>query len=320
MPTVSVCIPTYNRSQLLSYAIASVQAQTFTDFEIIVCDDGSRDNTPAMMAELTDPRIRYIRHEQNIGKSNNMISGFEAAQGEYFIKFDDDDRLTPQFLSQTVAVLEQHPEIDFVSTDHWVIDSENQRDVTVTNANSERWGRTTLAVGKVVPLLSRVFVNQSLQVGATLFRKRVLDEVNYMRPNLQNCEDNDLFVRLALAGKQAYYLPERLMEYRFHPEQHGIGREIPYLKDKIQYLDFYNFDNPELENIRQKRLQETQLLLGLRLIEIGETDAGRKLVEQGKAYSPQKARIGQLLATLPTSMRPFLFAIVRSLKSVAQAS
>jgi glycosyltransferase involved in cell wall biosynthesis len=51
-----------------------------------------------------------------------MISGFQAAQGEYFIKFDDDDRLTPEFLSKTVAVLEAHPHIDWVSTDHWVID------------------------------------------------------------------------------------------------------------------------------------------------------------------------------------------------------
>jgi glycosyltransferase involved in cell wall biosynthesis len=122
MPKVSVCIPTYNRSHYLTGAIASVQAQNYSDFELIVCDDGSQDGTPELMATLTDPRIHYLRHTTNIGKSNNMISGFQAAQGEYFIKFDDDDRLTPEFLSKTVAVLEAHPHIDWVSTDHWVID------------------------------------------------------------------------------------------------------------------------------------------------------------------------------------------------------
>ncbi|MEM6521511.1 MAG: glycosyltransferase, partial [Cyanobacteria bacterium P01_C01_bin.70] len=311
MVKASVCIPTYNRVHYLAEAIASVQQQTFPDWEVIVCDDGSQDNTPNFMATLTDPRIRYIRHERNIGKSNNMISGYAAAQGEYFIKFDDDDRLTPDFLQKTAAVLEQHPEIDLVSTDHWVINPQSQRQPALTDANSQRWGRTTLPAGPVANLTAQVFVQQSLQIGATLLRKRVLDEVSYMRPNLQNCEDNDLLVRLALMGKQAYYLPERLMEYRFHPEQQGIGRAIPYLQDKIHYLELYQFENAELESIRQQRLRETQLLLGLRLVEVGETRKGKELLKMGKAHSAQKAQIGQLIAAFPPPVRPALFAILR---------
>ncbi|MGD1858906.1 MAG: glycosyltransferase family 2 protein [Leptolyngbyaceae cyanobacterium] len=320
MVKASVCIPTYNRVHYLAEAIASVQQQTFTDWEVIVCDDGSPDDTPNFMATLTDPRIRYIRHERNIGKSNNMISGYAAAQGEYFIKFDDDDRLTPDFLQKTAAVLEQYPEIDLVSTDHWVINPQSQRELKLTEANSQRWGRTTLPIGPVENLTARVFVQQSLQIGATLFRKRVLDEVSYMRPNLQNCEDNDLLMRLALTGKQAYYLPERLMEYRFHPEQQGIGRAIPYLQDKMHYLELYQFENAELESIRQERLRETQLLLGLRLVEVGETHKGKELLRMGKTYSAQKARIGQLIAALPPIMRPALFAALRRLKSSPQTS
>ena len=314
MVKVSVCIPTYNRVHYLAEAIASVQQQTFPDWELLVCDDGSRDDTPDFMASLTDDRIRYLRHEQNIGKSNNMISGYAAAQGEYFIKFDDDDRLTPEFLEKTAAILNQHGDIDLVGTDHWVINSDSQHEPALTETNSERWGRTTLPAGPIANLTARVFVQQSLQIGATLFRKRVLDEVSYMRPNLQNCEDNDLLVRLALAGKRAYYLPERLMEYRFHPEQQGIGRAIPYLRDKLQYLNLYQFTDDELEAIRQQRLQETQLLLGLRLIEVGETAEGKALLHQGKAHSAPKAKIGQLIAAFPPAMRPLLFSALRRLK------
>lgn len=307
MPKVSVCIPTFNRSTLLPFAITSVLQQTYSDFEVIVCDDGSTDDTAQVMAYFTDPRVRYIRHAQNIGKSNNMRSGFAAATGEYFIKFDDDDRLTPNFLADTVHVLINHPAVDFVGTDHWIIDQSNQRDMKATELNSEKWGRKDLETGVVSDLLETVFVRQSFQVGATLFRRQALLDVDFMRPNLQNCEDNDLFVRLALAGKQGYYLNDRLMEYRVHAEQQGIHRAVPYLKDKLLYLNSYQFASKKLERIRQARLRETQLLLGLRLIQLGETQTGRQLIWAGQTASLLKAWVGLGLSLLPLALRKQVF-------------
>ncbi|MBD2771890.1 glycosyltransferase family 2 protein [Iningainema tapete] len=314
VPKVSVCIPTYNRANLLPFAIESVQKQTYQDFEIIVCDDGSQDSTPELMSQLTDNRIKYIRHGQNIGKSNNMRSGFDAAMGEYFIKFDDDDRLTPEFLARTVAILEQNSSIDFVGTDHWVIDINNVRDREATQRNSQRWGRTNLPVGIVENLLEVVFVNQSFQIGATLFRRQTLKELGFMQPNWQNCEDNDLFIRLASSGKKGYYIPELLMEYRFHTQQQEINRAIRYLYDKMRYLQNYKFDSEKLEKIRLQRLTETQLLLGLRLIETGETQKGRELVLAGKSCSPTKAWTGLGLSILPVSWRGKAFDLVRRIR------
>jgi glycosyltransferase involved in cell wall biosynthesis len=311
MPKFTICIPTFNRAHFLPFAIDSVFAQTELDWELIICDDGSIDGTPELMRRYTDKRVYYLRHPQNVGKSNNMRSGFEAATGEYFMKFDDDDRITPEFLAKAGAVLDQHPEIGFVGTDHWVIDPQNQRNEAVTDANSKKWGRSELAAGVPENLLETVFVKQSFQIGATLFRRRALLDVGYMRPNIQNCEDNDLLVRLALAGKQGYYLPERLMEYRFHPEQQGIGRAIPYLKDKITYLENFEFAAADLETIRQSRLAETKLLLGLRLIEQGETTAGRELVQAGKSASTGKAIAGLAFSILPMTIRKQAFALVR---------
>jgi glycosyltransferase involved in cell wall biosynthesis len=315
MPKVSVCIPTYNRSQLLPQAIQSVLAQTEPDFELIICDDGSTDDTALQMAQYNDSRIHYIRHPHNIGKSNNMRSGFEAATGNYFIKFDDDDRLTPDFLAQTTAILDRHPEIDFVGTDHWVINSEGDRDLSLTDANSKKWGRTDLPHGKIKDLLKIVFVDQCLQVGATLFRRQALVDVGYMRPNIQNCEDNDLFVRLALAGKQAFYCGDRLMEYRFHAEQQGIHRAIPYFRDKIRYLENFDFADEALEKVRRDRLVETQLLLGLRLIETGDTQKGRELVRAGKTASPAKGLAGLGLSLLPLGLRQQGFQLLRQVKA-----
>ena len=149
MAKVSVCIPTYNRANLLPYAVNSVLNQTYNDFELIITDDGSKDNTAEVVSQWNDSRIRYIRHLQNIGKSNNMRSGFDAATGEYFIKFDDDDGLTPDFLEKSIFILDRNPSIDFVGTDHWVIDINNQRDQKVSKLNSQKWGRTQLSEGIV---------------------------------------------------------------------------------------------------------------------------------------------------------------------------
>lgn len=314
MPKISICVPTFNRVNLLSFAIESVLQQTYQDFELIVCDDGSQDSTPELMSQYIDGRIKYIRHPQNIGKSNNMRSGFDAAEGEYFMKFDDDDRLTPDFLSRTVVILEKDSSLDFVGTDHWVIDLNNFRDEEKTQKNSQRWGRTSLSAGVVDNLLEVVFVNQSFQIGATLFRHQTLQELGFMQPNWQNCEDNDLFVRLALADKKGYYLPELLMEYRFHPEQQGINRAIRYLDDKLRYLANYKFESEKLEKIRLQRVRETQLLLGLRLIEKGETRRGRDLVLAGKSFSPAKAWTGLGLSLLPVRLRSQAFSSVRRMR------
>jgi glycosyltransferase involved in cell wall biosynthesis len=311
MPKVSVCIPTFNRQHFLPLAIDSVRSQTSRDWELIICDDGSSDRTPQIMADYVakDPRIRYVRHATNVGKSNNMRSGFEAARGDYFIKFDDDDRLTPDFLAQTSTILDQHAAIDFVGTDHWVIDPESQRRLDWTDENSAKWGRRNLPAGPIANLLHVLFVQQSLQIGATLFRRAALTEVGYMRPNLQNCEDNDLLVRLAIAGKQAYYLPDRLMEYRFHPEQQGPGRAIQYLQDKLHYLENFQFEDSakDVENVRLARMEETQVLLGLRLVEKGETELGRSLLWQGRQHSPAKVIVGMALSLLPKQTRPAAF-------------
>jgi glycosyltransferase involved in cell wall biosynthesis len=313
MPKISVCIPTFNRAHFLSEAIASVQAQGESDWELIVCDDGSRDETCEVMAKIEDPRIRYIRHPRNIGKSNNMRSGYKAATGKYFVKFDDDDRLMPDFLAKMSQILDENPSAGLVGSDHWVMDERGKIQHEWSEANSEKWGRSKLKSGMLPDILNQVFVIQSLQIGATLWRSDALEDLDYMRQDWQNCEDNDLFVRFALSGRSAYYLSDRLMAYRFHAEQQEIDRAIPYLSDKLNYLDAYRFEDINIESIRRSRFSETQLLLGLRLIEQGETDRGRELVRLGRSASESKAIVGLILSSLPKAFRRSAFGLVRSM-------
>lgn len=313
MPKVSICIPTYNRSELLSYAIGSALNQTYTDFELIICDDGSIDNTPEMVDRWNDSRICYIRHPQNIGRSQNMRSGFEAATGTYFIKFDDDDALTPDFIKKTVSILEENSTIDLVCTDHWIIDRQHQRIESATRENSEKWGKNKLNKGKISNFLTETFVYQSLQVGSTLFRQQALADVDYMRSQADGCEDFDLLVRLALAGKQGYFLPELLMEYRIHSGQTSLKQDIHFLKAKQFCLNSYQFTDSKLENIRLEKLAWIQQTLGLRSIEQGDTEEGRQLLRESDRVLGQsrKTQVGRLLSYLPLNLRQLLFQFSR---------
>ncbi len=316
MPKVSVCIPTYNRAQFLTYSVQSVLNQTFTDFELIVCDDASSDNTAEIIQQFNDARIHYIRHSQNLGRSRNMCSGFEVSQGDYFIKFDDDDALTSEFLAKTVPILEREATVDFVCTNHWIINRNNERLEAVTQENSTRWGKDKLAAGIIRDLLWQTFYYQSLQVGSTLFRRSVLKAVGYMRPQADGCEDFDLLVRLALAKKQAYFLPELLMEYRFHGGQTSLKQNLHFLKAKLFCIDSYQFENESLEQQRIVKLAQTQQDLGLRLIEQGNAPEGRELLQKSGRVLGKSRRtaLGWLISYLPLNLRQQIFERFRQVR------
>lgn len=112
-PAVSVGIPTYNRAGLLAQAIQSVREQTFTDWELIVSDDCSTDDTPAVVAGFQDPRIRYHRTAANLRPPRNWNECVRLAQGEFFALLPDDDVWQPEFLAVMSAALRQHPEAGF---------------------------------------------------------------------------------------------------------------------------------------------------------------------------------------------------------------
>lgn len=317
MAKVSVCIPTYNRSNYLQYSVNSVLKQTYADFELIICDDGSTDNTPEIVKNFGDSRIRYVRHPQNIGRSQNMRSGFDVAKGEYFIKFDDDDGLTPEFLAKTVNILDNHLEVDFVCTSHWVIDANNQRNEFATKENEKKWGKDQLKEGIIPDLITQTFEYQSLQVGSTLFRYSALKEVDYMRPEADGCEDFDLLVRLAIAGKVGYFLPELLMEYRFHGKQNSLKQSLHFFYSQKYCCENYYFEEPQLKLKQKAKLAELNLDLGLRLIEKGDdVSYGRELIRQSQHFDGLSFRsvMGIIISYIPFRLRLLLLNIFRQLK------
>src|SRR5207247_1570481 len=112
-PAVTVIMPVYDRERFVCEAIASVLAQTFSDLELIVVDDGSTDGTAAAVAAVEDPRLRYVAQPHR-GVAAAMNTGLRSARGRYVARLDSDDVWLPDLLATQVAVLESRPEIDVV--------------------------------------------------------------------------------------------------------------------------------------------------------------------------------------------------------------
>lgn len=114
-PTFSVIVPTYGRRELLSRAIASVLAQTYDDFELVVVDDASPTDAQGVIASFHDDRIRYIRREKNGGLAATRNTGIRQARGIYISFLDDDDEYLPHFLEETYRRFQSAPaELGFV--------------------------------------------------------------------------------------------------------------------------------------------------------------------------------------------------------------
>ena len=111
---VTVFIPTYNRARWLAGSIESALSQTYEDFVLVVSDNGSTDDTPAVVAQFSDPRLRYVRLERNLGLNDHFNRCYAAATTPYMFLIPDDDRMAPDVLERTLPILDENPRVGLV--------------------------------------------------------------------------------------------------------------------------------------------------------------------------------------------------------------
>src|SRR2546422_996171 len=123
-PAISIVLPTRNGARFLREAIESCLAQTYSDFELILVDDGSTDATPDIVGDYArrDHRIRTITNRENLRLPRSLNIGFASAVGRYFTWISDDNRFRPRALQTLAAVLDKRPDVDVVYSDYSVID------------------------------------------------------------------------------------------------------------------------------------------------------------------------------------------------------
>jgi glycosyltransferase involved in cell wall biosynthesis len=212
-PEVSVVVPTYNRPQYLRAAIDSVFAQTFTDWELIVADDGSEGETAAYLAALANaPRVKVLRlaHTGNPGAVRNAAC--RAARGEYIAFLDSDDVWLPEKLALQVASLRSHPQRGWSHTAFAVIDESGE---LLRGARARWWPAVEGWILESLIKMEPVIATSSLIV-----RRRLLGQVGEFDLNLRMCEDYDLFLRFA-GLTEMDGIRETLLHKRRHAENYS---------------------------------------------------------------------------------------------------
>ncbi len=160
MPQVSVIIPTYNRARYIARAVESVLSQTYRDFEIIVVDDGSSDNTPQVLERYAD-RIRYV-FQENAGPGAARNLGIRVSTGEYLAFLDSDDMWMPSFLAKTAGALVAHPEVDLATTGMYVGPTDRKKVTLLDGVEPGVWRLPTRFSRRQIPFLFRYSSSEAI--------------------------------------------------------------------------------------------------------------------------------------------------------------
>lgn len=213
MPRVSIVMPAYNCAWCIDRALDSVRAQQFRDFELIVVDDGSTDDTPGLLARR-GAELRVIRQD-NAGMSAARNAGIAAARGEYIAFLDSDDWWRPAKLAQQVDLLDRCPDLGFCS-----------HTTELQSPDGEilgHWGGPEAEDGLVARLLSG---HSAVAGGASsvMVRRSLLERTGGFDATLRGAEDTDLWIRLAAAGRYAC-LPDAQVVVTRNPHSVSRNRE-----------------------------------------------------------------------------------------------
>ncbi len=202
-PLVTVLMPVYNGEKYLKDAIQSILQQTYTNFELLIINDGSTDTSVAIIKSFTDPRIRLLENPTNLGFAATLNRGIKESQGIYIARIDADDIAMPLRLQKQVAYLDNHADVGLIGSAASVIDETDKLNGVTwrSNASSEEI--------PVILLFHNYFTHSSVMV-----RKNALPEDGY-RNEFRPAEDYDLWIRIAQKWKLKN-LPEVLVHYRIN--------------------------------------------------------------------------------------------------------
>ncbi len=235
-PIVSVIIPTYDRAHYLGTAIESILAQTFREFELIVVDDGSTDDTRTLLDSINDRRlIRLFREHRGISAAMN--SGIEAARGDYVARLDSDDVWMPEMLEVGVEILDSRPEVGLVYGKGQQMDQNGNLQPNVRGNLPWFWRET---------LKSMLYGDFTCNI-AILARRECFDRAGVYDESMRTSEDWDMWLRVARHYEFAF-VDQVLARFRVHggnTTHKSLAAFADYLEGRSRVLDKF-FGQSEL--------------------------------------------------------------------------
>ena len=213
MPKVTIGIPTYNSEKFIIQAIESVLNQTYQDFELIISDDGSTDNTHAIVSFYAekDKRIRYIKNSNRLGLFGNFNNCIEHSSGEYINILGHDDVMLPRNIEVKNSILDQYPSVGLVASSVEIIDAYNKP------VDLGGWGRfdcDSLEVGRDW-IINKVTAHNPICCPFVFLRKTVIEKSGLFNPKYHFVGDFDMWLRVGLHA-DVYLIKEVLGQFRWH--------------------------------------------------------------------------------------------------------
>jgi glycosyltransferase involved in cell wall biosynthesis len=290
-PLVSVIVPSYNSAHLVADAVDSVLAQTYPHVELIVVDDGSKDDTRQVLARYGE-RLRYV-HQENRGLSGARNTGIGHARGELLAFLDADDKWLPEKLSRQVEALLANPRAAFAHTEVLYWDSQ-------TGAAESRPKERHEFTGACY---RRLFAGNQIIVSTALVRRERLEKVGLFdeairRPSTQ---DYDAWLRLARHA-EVVYVPEPLVYYRVHAAN-ASKNAVMMLEDELYVIEKALREDPSLVREVGRRGVKNRFFgiysgIGFRNYERGNREEARRAFAQALGYRPSSYPVLKLwLAT-----------------------
>jgi len=284
MPQVSVIVASYNHSRYLRQCINSVLGQTFADFELLIIDDRSSDDSLEIARSYIDPRIKVILNEQNLGTYATENKGLAIAQGEYAAILNSDDYWDAPKLDRQMQLLDKHPEASFSYTLGEVVDEEG----IAIPAFHQHEGWPTEELQDVLPYL--LDVNQILASSVVFKTKSIRFETH-----LRYCGDWVAALRLAQQGRAAF-VNEPLTFWRQHESNSSkqlaktIGEEVRVRSQILESADAFLSKTNDKE-IAKRKLSHSALALGAHLILVGRVKQARAALAKAIAYAPSNTTV-----------------------------
>jgi glycosyltransferase involved in cell wall biosynthesis len=297
MTSISVIVPTYNYGRYIAEAIASIAAQTLQPTEIIVIDDGSKDDTRAVVESLNHPKLRYV-YQNNAGVSAARNTALEQATGDFIAFLDADDRWRPPMLEQQAALLASDPRMVFCFTNFVRFDHTTGSLLTEQFSYYPELTGLPLADG---PLPKTSVIRGDgfsclIQFGeipaftqCILFRRELIAGLRF-NPALKVCEDTDFVLRAAMKGTVGFNR-EVLAEVRRHGNNATANYSLIAL-DKLKALQGIRGD-VQLEQHRRahtERLVKAHIDAAVASCRAGQTMNGIRLYAQGLALGGSALR------------------------------
>jgi glycosyltransferase involved in cell wall biosynthesis len=277
MPKVSIVIPAYNAMAYLPATVATVLQQTFSDFEVLIINDGSTDQITSWAAGLTDRRLRLIT-QVNQGLSAARNAGITQAQGDYIAFLDADDLWVPSKLAKQVACFERDPAIGLVYTAVLFVDCQGQSTgrVMASDLTGNVWSE--LVKRNAIDCPSSVMV-----------RRECFDRVGLFDRTLRSIEDWDMWLRIAAEYPLAV-IPEPLTHYRQVPNSMSKNYQVMEASFKAVIEKTFQTASPDQLPLQRQSYANAYLVLAWKAIQSQSQDVelAVRYRQQAMDYAPQR--------------------------------